>query len=152
MRVSASGQKNLAAGFMYIGIAVFFGAQSFSLGIGKVSQMGPGFFPLMLSAALAVVGIATMFTREGGDGKIGTVAWKNLAFILAGPVSFFLLVTGAGFLPAIWVAVYIPTHAATDLRRRTALILTTVFALVSWILFTKVLGLPIRTFGRWFGN
>lgn len=43
MKTPASAQKNLLTGLLYLGIALFFGVQSFGLGIGKVDEMGPGF-------------------------------------------------------------------------------------------------------------
>jgi hypothetical protein len=144
-------QKNLYAGLMFIAVALWFGVQSFSLGIGKPNQMGPGFFPILLSSLLGVIGIATIFTPADGERRIGTIPWKGLALILAGPILFTVLVDGVGFLLAVWIAVYVATHASARLGRRTALILATLFAVAAWLIFIKGLRLPLPAVGPWLG-
>ena len=144
-------EKNLCAGLMFVAVAIWFGAQSFGLGIGKANQMGPGFFPIMLSGLLAVVGIATIFTSADGESRVGTIPWRGLVFILAGPILFTVLLDGVGFLLAVWIPVYVATHASTRLRRRTALVLATLFTLAAWLIFIKGLRLPIPAVGSWFG-
>ncbi len=150
MKSMVAGRKNLYAGIMYIAVALWFGLQSFELGIGRINEMGPGFFPLVVSALLVVAGIATIFSSAGGRTVIGKTAWRSLFFLLAAPVLFTVLVEGAGFLPAMGVAVYTATHADRQIARRTALILAGLFTLFAWVVFIRGLGLQIPVLGSWF--
>lgn len=58
-----------------------------------------------------------------------------------------MLATGAGFVPAAWLAVYFSTYASKKIGRKTAIIVATVFTVVAWFVFLKCLGIPIRPFG-----
>jgi hypothetical protein len=136
---------------MFIVVALWFGLQSFDLGIGRPNQMGPGFFPIMLSSLLALVGIGTIFTPTDGEARIGKIPWRALLCILAGPVLFRLLVEGVGFLPAIWIPVFVATFASAHLRRRTALVLASLFTVAAWLIFLVGLRLPIPAVGPWLG-
>lgn len=152
MKTTTVGHRNLFSGLMFIAIALFFGLQSFPMGIGTPSNMGPGFFPLMLSALLAVIGIATVFSSEDREGKVAPFRLRGLVTILAAPLLFAALVTGAGFIPALWLAVFLATFASKELKRITAAVIATAFTAAAWLVFIVALGMPVRLLGRWFGE
>ena len=149
MKTPASAQKNLLTGLLYLGIALFFGVQSFGLGIGKVDEMGPGFYPLVLSVLLTIAGVVVILSGRSESGRVSPIHWRGLVFVLGGLMLFALLATGAGFVPAAWLAVYFSTYASKKIGRKTAIIVATVFTVVAWFVFLKCLDIPIRPFGPW---
>lgn len=49
--------KDIIAGLLFIFIGIFFKYHSQSYSLGSVSDMGPGYFPNLISTLLLVVGI-----------------------------------------------------------------------------------------------
>ena len=87
-------QKDFFSGvmFMVVGGGFVWGSyNSYSVGTG--ARMGPGYFPLMLGALLALLGLFVLLgsilaQEEQADHEIGAVAWRPLFFILAANLSF----------------------------------------------------------------
>jgi hypothetical protein len=88
-------QKDFFSGlmFMVVGIAFAWGSTTYTIGEG--ARMGPGYFPLMLGVLLAGLGAFIVFESlvvETEDGeKIGSWAWRPLAFILLAYFAFIVL-------------------------------------------------------------
>ncbi len=81
---------------------------------------------------------------------IGAIAWRGMLFILPAPIVFGLLVRGAGFVPALFVAAFIASFASERLRVPAALALAAGITLFSVLVFSYGLGLPFERFGPWF--
>ena len=99
--------EDLRAGLIFIAIASVFATVALrTLEIGTASMMGPGFFPLMVSAALAAMGVAVIATsrRDGSEVRRRPVSWRGVVWVLAAPVAFGLLVRTLGLLPALLAA------------------------------------------------
>ena len=54
-------RTDAAAGILFILFALFFGLQSLGLELGTAFRMGPGYFPLVLSAVLLGFGLLILF-------------------------------------------------------------------------------------------
>ncbi|UJW74843.1 tripartite tricarboxylate transporter TctB family protein [Rhizobium sp. SL42] len=141
---------NTLCGLLFIGLGLFFVYQSFQLELGTAFRMGPGYFPLVLAIILALLGIVILVqaTRVAGE-PIGPIAWRGMLFILPAPVVFGLLVRGAGFVPALFVAAFIASFASERLRVPAALALATGITIFSVLVFSYGLGLPFERFGPW---
>jgi uncharacterized membrane protein len=141
---------NALCGLLFIGLGLFFTYQSFQLELGTAFRMGPGYFPLVLAIILSLLGIVILVqaTRVAPE-LIGAVAWRGMLFILPAPVVFGLLVRGAGFVPALFVAAFIASFASERLRVPAALLLATGITFFSVLVFSYGLGLPFERFGPW---
>lgn len=51
-------KKNVVSGFLFLGIGVIFIIANQKHGLGNASNMGPGYFPALLSIILSVIGVA----------------------------------------------------------------------------------------------
>lgn len=142
---------NLLCGLLFIALGLFFIIQSLSLELGTAFRMGPGYFPLVLAAVLTLLGVVILIqsVRVTGD-AIGALAWRGMLFILPAPIVFGLLVRGAGFVPALFVAAFIASFASERLRVPAALVLATGITFFSVLVFSYGLGLPFERFGPWF--
>jgi hypothetical protein len=139
------------AGLLFVLFGIFFGVQALGLEIGTAFRMGPGYFPLVLSAILILLGlfiIASAIHDRGSDG-IGTLAWRGVLFILPAPIFFGLTVRGLGFVPAIFVTTLIAALASFKMRLHWALVLAASVTLFATVVFSYGLGLPFRRFGPW---
>ncbi len=149
-------QRDFVAGllFVLIGGAFSVGALSYEVGVG--AQMGPGYFPLLVGAALTVVGalIAAMacVRRPLDAGLIGKIAWKPLAWILSANFSFGILLGGVswlgvpplGLVVATYSLVILASLATDEFKLRPTLILATVLAVGGYLIFVKSLDLQIQ--------
>lgn len=138
------------AGALFIAFGLFFGVQALNLELGTAFKMGPGYFPLVLSGILILLGLAILASavNKAGDAT-GAYAWRGMMFILPAPVFFGLTVQGLGFVPAIFLTTIIAAMASFKMRLHWALLLAVVLTVFSTLVFSYGLGLPFRRFGPW---
>jgi Tripartite tricarboxylate transporter TctB family len=143
-------RPNALCAALFIGFGIFFMVQSFSLEIGTAFRMGPGYFPLVLSGILILLGLIVLVQATRVEGEpIGPIAWRGMAFILPAPVFFGLTVRGLGFVPSLFVTALIAAFASHRMRPGIALLLAAGLTLFATIVFSYALGLPFRLFGPW---
>jgi hypothetical protein len=143
-------QKDFFAGAIFIVLGLAFGAGALGMELGTAFRMGPGYFPLVLSAILIAIGLAIIVQGIGrSGGTIGSVPWRGLAFILAAPVAFGLAIRGFGLVPSVAAVALLAGFASQRMRVVTALALTIGLTLFCILVFNVGLGLPIRLFGPW---
>jgi hypothetical protein len=137
--------------FMSVGVAFAWGATNYSIGTG--ARMGPGYFPLILGVLMVLVGVAVsvkalVVNTPDGD-KIGKWAWRPLVHILAANLSFGILLAGLpsinfpvfGLIIAIYALTLIASMSQPDWQLKTSLVLGTVLALGSYLVFVLALKL-----------
>lgn len=141
---------NGACALLFIAFGAFFGIGSLGLDLGTTFRMGPGYFPLVLSGLLVLLGLVILVqaTRVKGE-PIGPIAWRGMAFILPAPVFFGLTVRGLGFVPSIFLTALIAAFASHKMKPGTALILAALLTVFSVAVFSYALGLPFQRFGTW---
>ena len=138
-------------GLLLMAVAALFGWGTTDLTIGSAFRMGPGYFPMILSAILFLLG-ALIFLRSfrgPGDQPIGQIAWRGMLFILPAPVFFGLTVRGLGFVPSLFFTSLIAAMASRKMRLPYALLLAVLVTFFSTLVFSYALGLPFRRFGPW---
>ncbi|MDO8279184.1 MAG: tripartite tricarboxylate transporter TctB family protein [Burkholderiaceae bacterium] len=153
MRIKSS--KDFWSGIMFgvMGLGFAVGATSYNVGEG--ARMGPGYFPLMLGAILAIMGgviLVKALVVETVDGdKIGRWAWRPLCYVLGSNLAFGVLLGGLpsiklpamGMVVAIYALVIIAGRAGDNFKLREMLILSTVLAIGSYLAFIVLLKLQI---------
>jgi hypothetical protein len=141
---------NGLCGAIFIAAGLILVYQSLTLDIGTALRMGPGYFPLLLAVVLVVLGIVVLVqaTRVKGE-PIGAIAWRGMLFILPAPVLFGLTVQGLGFVPSIFLTALFAAFASLRMKPLPALVLAACVTLFSYVVFSRGLGLPLRTFGPW---
>jgi putative tricarboxylic transport membrane protein len=140
----------IGAIFIVIGLGAVFTRGD--LNMGNSFRMGPAFFPVVLGILLAVIGAAGIlrsFLRHGEPMEklhLGPLALVTLAVALFG-----ILMRGAGLLPAAMVLVLVSAYASPKFRWKEAGLLALGLAVFAYVLFIKLLGLPIPALGPWLG-
>ena len=149
-------QKDFFAGlaFLLIGVAFAWGATNYTVGEG--ARMGPGYFPLMLGIVLIVLGgvigfKALVIETEGGD-KIGKWIWRPVFFIVLANLVFGVLLGGLpsiklpamGMIAAIYALTLVAAKAGSTFKLKEVLILSTILAAGSYVVFILVLKLQIQ--------
>ena len=144
--------KDLLAGLIFIALGLAFGYATLDYEIGTAFRMGPGYFPLVLSGLLALLGIiitVQSFASGPDETPIGRVPWLALMLILGGIVLFGATVRGLGFAPALFVTTFLSAFASERTGVVGALLLAAGMVAISLVIFIWGLGVPLRIVGPW---
>lgn len=137
--------------FMVCGVAFAWGATNYT--VGNAARMGPGYFPLMLGALMALVGVVVTFNALGGgmpgEDKIGKWAWRPLFYVIAANVVFGVLLAGVrsldipafGLIVAIYALTFIASMAQAGWKFVPTFMLATALAVGSYLVFVLALAL-----------
>jgi hypothetical protein len=141
LRLSA----DLASGVLFIalgGFAIIYGSR---YAVGTTARMGPGYFPLLISSGLVLVGgiLVVRSLLASGD-ALGTIGWRPVLLVLAGVLAFGLLIDRIGLLVAGVLLIVAARLADRELRPVETAVLAVVLTLATGAVFLYGLGLPIR--------
>jgi putative tricarboxylic transport membrane protein len=112
--------------------------------LGNASRMGPGFFPLIVSSILGVLGailIVRSFFIE--TETVGVVNLKPLLLVLAGTLFFGLAIEDLGLAVAGVVLVFAARLAGDEFKFLEVTILAVTLVAASILLFAYALGLSL---------
>jgi hypothetical protein len=144
--------KDLLAGLIFMGFGLAFGYASLNYSIGTALRMGPGYFPLLLSGLMVLLGIVITvqsFFVGADETPLGRVPWLGLVLIIGALVFFGLTVRGLGLAPALFVTTFLSAYASERTGILEALALAAGLVAVSMVIFVWALGLPLRMVGPW---
>jgi Tripartite tricarboxylate transporter TctB family len=151
--VNIKSQKDFFAGLMFIIIGAAFAIGAYSYSMGEGARMGPGYFPRLLGALLAILGCVVLFkamTVATPDGdKVGSIAWKPLFCIIGANILFGICIGGLpaiklpalGMMVGIYVLTFVASLAAEQYKPVEVFILATVLAIISYLAFIVLLNL-----------
>jgi hypothetical protein len=144
--------KDLLSGLIFIGLGLAFGYAALGYEIGIALRMGPGYFPLVLSGIMVLLGvvISVQSFATGSDvTPIGRVPWFALMLIIGALIFFGVTVRGLGLVPALFVTTFMSAFASERTGLVAAFVLAACLTLISFLIFVWALGLPLRVFGPW---
>jgi Tripartite tricarboxylate transporter TctB family len=143
--VKIKSQRDFWSGLMFVcvGLAFAIGATNYSMG--NSARPGPGYFPLILSVIMAILGGVVLFkalTIETEDGDpVGGLAWRPLIVIVTAIVVFGLALPRLGLLVTVPLLIFIVSQAGDEFRWREVLANAVVLTVAAWAIF--VLGLKL---------
>jgi hypothetical protein len=146
MKIRSSSDLLTAILFLVFGSgALVYGSQHYALG--TPARMGAGFYPMLLSIALILIGaILLMQAFVDPDEEVGAIDIRPVALILAGTLAFGLFIDRLGLLAAAAVLVFAARLADRNFRFLETLILAVILMAVVSVLFRYALGLPLRLY------
>lgn len=115
---------------------------------GSARRMGPGYFPTVLGWLLAGLGLLVLLPALFRRGDLPVPALRPLCTIIAGGLTFAMIIEPAGLVPATFALVGIVAFAETRVRPVRTVILAAALALMAVSVFTWGLGIPVPAF-RW---
>ncbi|WP_320201838.1 tripartite tricarboxylate transporter TctB family protein (plasmid) [Agrobacterium sp. rho-13.3] len=146
--------KNIAASGTLLAVGIGFGISSiFTMDVGSALRMGPGYFPLILSIVITVIGVVigikALRDTEAFHPQIAPL--RAVVAIIVAPILFGLTVRGMGFVPAVALTSLSAATAATGQRPLVVLAITLGITVFCLAVFYYGLGLPVRLIGPWLG-
>lgn len=144
--------KDLIAGLIFMGFGLAFGYATLGYEIGTAFRMGPGYFPLVLSGIMVLLGavITLQSFASGPDATpMGRVPWLGLLLITGGVVFFGYTVRGLGLAPALFVTTFMSAFASERTGIIGALIMAAGLVAIAMAIFIWGLGVPLAVVGPW---
>lgn len=146
-------RANALCGVIFVAFGAYFAINALGMELGTPFRMGPGFFPLFLSAVLILFGVVIAVQSMRFEGEpIGRFALRGMVFILPAPVLFALTLKGLGFVPSIFLTTLLASFASTRMTALVAVLLSLAMTAFATAVFIYGLGLPFTLFGTWFGQ
>ena len=106
-------KKDIASSLFWLLFAIYFTAQSYSLGLGHWGMPGPGYFPFgagllfgVISLCVAVSSIRKSSAGEHPKETSERLQWENVALILASMLVYIIIFKRAGFVIATFLLVF----------------------------------------------
>jgi hypothetical protein len=114
--------------------------------IGTPQQMGPGYFPMVISALMIVVGLGIAVSGLRRSGEIEMPAFRPTLATFASILVFGLCIRNFGLIPAMFATTVIAAAGDRNWSPIPTLVLGASMGVGAWILFVKLLGLSMTPF------
>ena len=155
-RLKIKSQRDFLSGLMFIVVGVVFAIGATNYPMGSSAKPGAGYFPLILSVLMAVLGAIVLFKSltietEGGD-PIGTIAWRPLIVIVTAIAVFGATIDWLGLILAVPILILISSLAGDEFKWLGVVINSVVLTLFSWLIFVYGLKLTIPLWPKFFGG
>jgi len=138
-------QRDFVAGLIFIAIAVFFIVTATNYQLGSINRMGPGYFPIMVGIALAVLGAAILLRSLVLSGPpIERIGLRPLLFATLSVALFGVALVNFGLVAAIVALVIVGAVADKGSRPLEVILLAIFLAAFSVAVFVYLLGLPLQ--------
>jgi hypothetical protein len=131
--------------FIIVGVVFAVGATNYSMG--SSAKPGAGYFPLILSVLMAILGAIVLFKSltietEGGD-PIGHIAWRPLIVIVVAITVFGLSINRLGLVVSVPILILITSLAGDEFKWLGVIVNAIVLTAFSWLIFVYGLKLTI---------
>ena len=140
-------QRDFWSGLMFVTVGVVFAVGATGYSMGSSARPGAGYFPMILSVAMALLGAVVLFKSltietEGGD-PIGAFAWRPLLVIVASIAMFGFALPVLGMFMTIPLLIIMVSFAGNEFGWIGVLLNCLVLTLGSWVIFIWGLNLTI---------
>jgi hypothetical protein len=145
------GQKDILAGLIFAGFGIAFAVAAWRYDIGTALRMGPGYFPLVLGAVLALLGAAVAIKGllATAPDPVEALPWRSIVLITLAVVLFGLGVRPLGLAPALFGAVLLAAFSSRRAGWLEAVLVAGGLTLFCILVFIYGLGLPVPLLGPW---
>jgi hypothetical protein len=147
MNIELRDNKDFWAGVTLIatGALTLFLAYDYTFGTAR--RMGPGYFPKVLGVVLVLFGLYILATSLRSSEKLqGSWSLRGLIIIPLSLVLFGVLIDHGGFVPAMFVLIFVSATATTEFKLVEVLLFSIFLTALSVAVFIYGLALPYPLF------
>jgi Tripartite tricarboxylate transporter TctB family len=145
--------KDIASGMLFIivGLAYFWMAWT-GLPIGSALEMGPGYFPVVLSAILVIFGMVIAFRgfHTAQETAFGRVPWRAVVMLSMATFVFAAFFDDLGLLPGVFVLCLLAALSSSRNTIFKAVVTSLCIAIFCTVVFGYGIGLPVPVVGPLF--
>ncbi len=143
--------KDVLSGAMFIALGLYFAVDSWlQLKLGSALMMGPGYFPLIVGTALALVGLVVLVRSfRLAANPISRVSWRGFLLVTASIVFFAITLRGLGLALGLGISVMLASLATEKNSVLQSFLIAAVFTAIAIGVFIYALGIPFAVVGPW---
>jgi putative tricarboxylic transport membrane protein len=132
-------------GLLFVAIGVAFAVLAQNYRFGTAARMGPGYFPTLLGALMALLGLTLAVPAFARDGDaMQRFHLRPFLFVLLAIAVFGLALAYLGLAAAIAALVVVGSFAEPELKPLETAGLAAFLVVFSILIFVVLLGLPIQ--------
>ena len=148
-------QRDFWSGLMFIVVGIVFAVGATNYSMGSSARPGPGYFPVILSVIMALLGGVVLFKAltietEGGD-PVGAFAWRPLLVVVASITVFGLALPRLGMLITVPILIFMTSLAGDEFSWKGVVASAVVLTVGAWAIFILGLKLTIPVY-PWFAQ
>jgi hypothetical protein len=143
-------RQDFYGGLFFVSLGLFGVLFGKGYTMGSISRMGPGYLPMVLSYGLVIIGaFITIRSIRLGESHIEPGHWRPMIFILGSILVFAFLIPRGGLALSTLFVTILSSFGARHTRWRNTIVLGILMALLTVLVFIKLLGLPISVWPKW---
>lgn len=138
--------RDLIGGALIGAVGLMFLAASFDLRIGTPRQMGPGYFPVVLSVTMIAIAVWIIISSWKDVTTVPKIHWRPLLAV-AGSIAVFAVGSlSLGLVPGIFLAAVVAVLGDDAPTFRRLVFLPALLSVIAWLVFRVGLGLQLAAF------
>jgi hypothetical protein len=137
-------QKHFFGGMLFFAFGLLFAGVGMRYQFGTAAEMGPGYFPTVLGAILAVLGVLISvgaMSRHTEQGTVERFQWKVLLLVLGSVTLFGVLLKAFGLVVSLFVLIATSSFASPEATLKSAFLNALVLIALCAVIFVWALGL-----------
>ena len=140
-------QRDFFSGLMFVVVGVVFAVGATNYSMGSSAKPGAGYFPLILSVLMAILGAIVLFKSltietEAGD-PIGSIAWRPLIVIVVSIAVFGSTINRLGLVVSVPILIMMVSLAGDEFKWLGVIVNSVLLTAFSWLIFVAGLKLTI---------
>ncbi len=146
MPIKIMNAKQFLSGLIFFAIGLAIVVEGRTYDLGTATQMGPGYFPMLLGGLLLILGAAAMVTGARSSVAVSIGRWPlvPLLFVSGAVLAFALLINAAGLLAAVFALIALSCYGRLRHHPIEALVIFVTLSGLTYGIFVYVLQLPIE--------
>lgn len=148
-------KASLASGGIFVAIGCIYGVSAaLSLPMGSAINMGAGYFPVVLSGLLVLLGAAIVigsFNREDST-AFDQIPWRAITMISLAILCFAFFIRSLGLFLTVALTAFLSCLANGKVPVWKAAAVGLTMAVLCTLIFHFGIGLPVPLIGRWLGG
>ena len=149
MELRVRNRKDLYSGLIFVFFGAFFFIVARNYPMGSALRMGPSYFPTVLGALLATLGVIIALRSFVITGEpISAIGLRPLLLILGAVLLYGFLLDRYGLIAATVALIFVSALAGHEFHFKEVLVLTVILVALSVGAFVYGLGLPFPLWPR----
>jgi len=141
--------QDFYGGLFFVGLGLFGIVIGKGYTMGSISRMGPGYLPMVLSYGLIIIGaLITIRAIRQGESRIEHAYWRPMVFVMGSILVFAFLIPRGGLVLSTFLVTILSSFGARKTHWRNTIVLGILMALLTALVFIKLLGLPISVWPK----
>ena len=134
---------DVIGGLFLAALGIFFVIYAQRYDTGTLNRMGPAYFPIVLGAVMALLGVLIAVPAWFRAGTAPEVNWKVLFIVIGSVVIFGATLQTLGLILSVIIAIVVSSVADNDMTWRARAILAVAVAPIIYLIFILGLGMTI---------